>query len=116
VTFLYMCAESKNSADHVHFWVIPLNFCATCGSSVEISAKFFAVIGPEFKNNYLVSNIRIPTKAVFESEISKFHRNFQTGENICEVVRDLDLFAHVFIQALEEATKSRAELQEVVWK
>ena len=37
-------------------------------SSVEISAKFFAVIGPEFKNNYLVSNIRIPTKAVLRAK------------------------------------------------
>ena len=62
VTFLYMCAETKNSADHVHFWVIPLNFCATCGSSVEIPAKFFAVIRPQFNNNYLVSNIQFESR------------------------------------------------------
>ena len=31
--------RTKESADDLHFWVIPLNFWASCGKLVEISAK-----------------------------------------------------------------------------
>ena len=54
------CPFLGHSAEFLrHLWQFRWNF-----------SEVFAVIGPEFKNNYLVSNIRIPTKAVFESEIS----------------------------------------------
>ena len=77
-----MPAETKHVADHVHLWVIPLNFPASLAIPMKSQPGLLVVFGSEFNDDYeLGCNIGILTKAVFESEISKFRQDVKGAED-----------------------------------